>query len=253
MDTSDSAGQSGQDTGLEEMDSFIRGARAAGGSTSSYASASSSANTNSVSSISKQIRKIKNAAAAPRMLGQHNTCRTVSYGYLTNTESNNNEDHHYKLAHFRELYDKKLNISTSFDPSSLMCVNCHDSPHHILETACRSKPAAFVLTDQCFPAALPAAAEKDCLSIIRVEDATIDDLVATFMRMFRGCYIAIGSIIVMNSLNHLGRVGTAAYAEDLVDALNTIRHTFGGQVRVVHGYPICTANIIDPVTIRALV
>ena len=54
-------------------------------------------------------------------------------------------------------------------------------------------------------------------------------------------------------MNHLGRVGTAAYAEDLVDALNTIRHTFGGQVRVVHGYPICTTNIVDPVTIRALV
>ena len=134
-----------------------------------------------------------------------------------------------------------------------MCSNCHDSPHHTLETAGRSKPAAFVLTDQCFPAALPAAAEKDCLSIIRVEDATIDDLVATFMRMFRRCGIAIGSIIVMSSLNHLGRVGTAAYAEDLVDALNTIRHTFGGQVRVVHGYPICTTNIVDPVTIRALV
>ena len=35
--------------------------------------------------------------------------------------------------------------------------------------------------------------------------------------------------------------------------MNTIRHTFGGQVRVVHGYPICTTNIVDPVTIRALV
>ena len=70
---------------------------------------------------------------------------------------------------------------------------------------------------------------------------------------FRGCDIAIGSIIVMSLLNHLGRVGTAAYAEDLVDALNTIRHTFGGQVRVVHGYPICTTNIVNPVTIRALV
>ena len=59
--------------------------RSCGGSTSSYASASSSAISNSVSSISKQIRKIKNAAAAPRILGQHDTCRTVSYGYLANT------------------------------------------------------------------------------------------------------------------------------------------------------------------------
>ena len=62
-----------------------------------------------------------------------------------------------------------------------MCGNCSSSPHHILETAGRSKPAAFVLTDQCFQAALPAIAEKDCLAIIRVEDAAIGDLVATFI------------------------------------------------------------------------
>ena len=76
---------------------------------------------------------------------------------------------------------------------------------------------------------------------------------ASFMRMSRGCDIAIGSVIVMNSLNHLGRVGTAAYAEDLVDAMNTFRQTFSGQVRVVHGYPVFATPIIDPVTIRELV
>ena len=48
---------------------------------------------------------------------------------------------------------------------------------------------------------------------------------------------------------HLGRVGTAAYA----DAMNTFRQTFSGQVRVVHGYPVFATPIIDPVTIRELV
>ena len=108
------------DAGLEGMDNFIRGTRAAGGSISSYASASSSAAPNSISSISKQICKINNTAAVLRILGQHDTCRTISYGYLATSESSKNEDQLYKMAHFRELYDIKLNISTSFDLSLLM-------------------------------------------------------------------------------------------------------------------------------------
>ena len=55
-------------------------------------------------------------------------------------------------------------------------------PHHILLKDSHSKPSAFILTDQCFPAALSAAGGKECLAIIRVEDATINDLVTTFMR-----------------------------------------------------------------------
>ena len=76
---------------------------------------------------------------------------------------------------------------------------------------------------------------------------------STFMRMSRGCDIAIGSVVIISSLNHLGRVGTAAYAEDLVDALHTFRQTFSGQIRAVHGFPISASKITDQFTIRALV
>ena len=70
--------------------------------------------------------------------------------------------------------------------------------------------------------------------------------------MSKGCDIGIGSVVIMSSLNHLGRVGTAAYAEDLVAALQLLRTTFGGQVRVLHGYPLPTVTITDQVTIRGL-
>ena len=110
---------------------------------------------------------------------------------------------------------------------------------------------AFILSDQCFPAALPATEGGDCLAIIRVEDATLGDLVSTFMRMSCGCDIAIRSVIIISSLNHLGRVSTAAYDEDLVDVIHNFRQTFSGQIRVVHGFP--TTKISDQVTIRALV
>ena len=209
MDTStgeNAESQGAGRTGPEGMDTLIKEARSSSSSISSFASASSATTLAAPNSISQQIRKIKNAAAAPRILGQHDTCRTVSYGYLATTDTAGDEDHRYKMAHYRELYDKKLNIATSFDPSSLMCGNCCGGPHHILLKDGRSKPSAFILTDQCFPAALSAGGGKECLAIIRVEDATINDLVTTFMRLTRGCDIAIGSVILLNSLNHLGRV-----------------------------------------------
>ena len=189
-------------------------------------------------------------AAAPRILGQHTTCRTTSYGSLLSTDAAKSSDQRYRMAHFRELYDKKVNISTSFNPNMLLCGNCPGGQHHILKNYGHSKSVAFILSDQCFPAALLSSGEGDCLAIIRVEDAT---LVSTFMRMSRSCDIAIGSVVSISSLNHLGRVGTTAYADDQVDALHTFRQTFSSQIRAVHGFPISTTKITDQFTIRALV
>ena len=92
----------------------------------------------------------------------------------------------------------------------------------------------------------------NCVVIIRVEDASLSDL-STFMRLTRGCDLGIVSVLLISSMNHLGRVGTAAYAEDLVSAFHNIQTTFGGQIRALHGYPISTENVwVDQLTIRSL-
>ena len=75
----------------------------------------------SSTTLSVQIRKLKNAATAPRILGGGSIIRTTSYGSLLIDDSSNNR---YKLAHLRELYDQKLNVLSSFDPASLTCSNC---------------------------------------------------------------------------------------------------------------------------------
>ena len=254
MDTLDSSGQvEGTMPGSSSMAAALQHGTLRSGSVSSYSSAVLPSPGTSLTSISQHIRKIKNAAAAPRILGQHTTCRTTSYGSLLSTELAESLDQRYRMAHFRELYDKKVNISTSFDPNTLLYGNCSGGQHHILKNNGRSKPVAFILSDQCFPAALPASREGDCLAVIGVEDAILGDLVSTFMHMSRGCNIAIGSVVIFSSLNHLGRVGTAAYAEDLVDALHTFRQTFSSQIRAVHGFPISMTKISDQFTIRALV
>ena len=47
-------------------------------------------------------------------------------------------------------------------------------------------------------------------------------------------------------------MGAAAYAEDLVSAFHNIETTFGGQIRALHGYPVCADTVSNQLTIRAL-
>jgi hypothetical protein len=55
-------------------------------------------------------------------------------------------------AVFKSFFNKKQNVSFSFDPSTLTCGNCSGETHSILD-----KTSVFVLADQCFPAVLAAA------------------------------------------------------------------------------------------------
>jgi hypothetical protein len=48
----------------------------------------------------------------------------------------------------------------------------------------------------------------------------------------------VGTVVVLSSVSHLGRVGTAAYAADMVRALGRIHGVFGKSVRTVHGFPL---------------
>ena len=201
------------------------------------------------SSLAAQIRQLKNAATAPRIIGGHGTARTSNYSSLVQPD-----DSRHKLAEQRELYDQKVNVATSFNPASLTCHNCAGGPHQVLTAAGSSvsSPTCFVLSDQNFPPALPGNGIDNCVAVIRVEDATLRDLVSTFMRLTRGCDLGVGSVVLLSSLNHLGRVGTAAYAEDLVAAFLEFRATFGGQIRALHGFAINSEPLTDQLTIRSL-
>ena len=122
------------------------------GTTSGTASGSGVAQTSTI--LSTQIQKLKNAATAPRILGGGTIIRTTNYGSLITDDGTNNR---CRLAHLRELYDQKLNVSTSFDPSSLSCSNCSSGPHQIIPLSGKghSFPACFILSHQNFPPALP--------------------------------------------------------------------------------------------------
>jgi hypothetical protein len=78
----------------------------------------------------------------------------------------------------------------------------------------------------------------DCLAIILIENAHPGELVAAFLDLNRGYDVPIGTVVVLSCLSHLGRVGTAAYAADIVRAFGRVHGAFGKNVRTVHGFPL---------------
>ena len=96
---------------------------------------------------------------------------------------------------------------------------------------------AFVLTDQHFIASAPATTPgEQCLKIIRVENATLWDLLNTFKELIgeRDLGVPVGSVILLGSASHLASVGTAVYAEELVLVFRSLYQLLEGEVYILH-------------------
>jgi len=85
-----------------------------------------------------------------------------------------------------------------------------------------------------------------------VEDGTLSDILSSFRKTIGKVKLPVGSVILISSLSHLARVGTAAYAADLQATLCTIEEDYGNRVRAVHGIPVLAENIEDLSTVRAM-
>ena len=119
------------------------------------------------------IKKLRNAAMNPRHLGWSGEAAVLE-PLVANNSINKG------ACFYRHIYDAKLNISFSFEPRSLTCQACESNPHHILGDVYQL--ACFILSDQCFPAVLPAKSGHLCPAIIRVEDGTLADVWACFLK-----------------------------------------------------------------------
>jgi hypothetical protein len=116
------------------------------------------------------------------------------------------------------------------------------------------EPKCFILSEQCFPPALPTGGGEgvDCTAIIIIENARPYELAGVFLDLVRGFDVPVGTVVVLSSVSHLGRNGTAAYAGDIVAAMSRIREAYGRNVRVVHGFPVIGRGLVDDSTIRGL-
>jgi hypothetical protein len=145
----------------------------------------------------------------------------------------------------------KKTVSYSFDPVPLVCKGCTvNHARNVWKIKGREDdPApsgeAFMLTDQSYPPVLPCSGEQKCVKIIRREDASIMDLANELIGLVRG-----KSIVLMHSLSHMARVGTEAYAEDILVATSKIKAVLGQQIEVVPLPHLFVAGCTDPLAIR---
>jgi hypothetical protein len=71
----------------------------------------------------------------------------------------------------------------SFNPVTWKCTACPSS-HSIFEANAKGGRTVIVLADQNFPAVLPSS-ENRCLSIIRLDQGRLDELIDLFLKIAR--------------------------------------------------------------------
>ena len=73
----------------------------------------------------------------------------------------------------------------------------------------------LILSDQNFPAALPVS-DGLCISVLRIEHSALSELSDMAAELLRSGSLPKGSLVMIVSVSHLARVGTATYCQDLV-------------------------------------
>ena len=130
-------------------------------------------------------------------------------------------------------------LSCSFDPATLVCITC-ESEHKLLEGG--EGTECFCLTDQNFIATLPGSESKDCLKIIRIENASLIELANIFLEILEGKNVKPGTCVLVSSLSYLAKVGAAAYAAEWRVCVNMLTCKWAG-ILVCPVFPIHSSAI----------
>ena len=159
----------------------------------------------------------------------------------------NKNDSRSGTMHRRFLFDRKQNISFSFNPATMQC-ECCNTPHSVISVKTGD---VFALTDQNFPPVLPTTDGK-CIRIIRVENGSLVELAETFLKTVSGWSVGVGSVVILSSVTRLAQIGLAGYAAEMVRATKLILASMAGGVTVKAGPAVLLDGCNDPSLLRSL-
>ena len=206
-----------------------------------------------------RARKLKQMAAN-RLGATFGVGRGVSVGSGNPAGFGTGDMRAYKVQNYH-CAEKGLNVSFSIarpeaGSDRMCCLGCTDEHSFADRMAGEGLPVLVILSDQAFPAVLPAAGAL-CPIIMRVEDGTISEIVDVFMdRLKAFCSphgsLPPGSVILLGSLSHLRARGVADYAESLVGAAHRLGSKTGSNVDVVPLVFVPMQGIADGCVIRDL-
>jgi len=150
-------------------------------------------------------------------------------------------------------YSAKRNVSFSFDVPGLLCRVCSDNPHAVMtsyNSTSEGPRSILILGDQSSPANLPGE-EGTCIPVMRVESATLKEIVNQFLAVTRNFTMQPGSYIVLSSGTQLSTSGLESYLTDFREVSGWIHDRFRGEVELVPGPPFLMAGSTCPQLIRS--
>jgi len=154
------------------------------------------------------------------------------------------------VKRYRE--EPPMNMTLSFDPSSLICVGCTKRGPHSVAGLDDGKPIVLVACDQSFPPVLFSKDEESCIAVMRIEDGGIKEISYAVADLFAKINLPEGSVILLGSVSALAKMGTIPYAEELVRSIRIIGEKLGGRVSVHPFVPIPICGINNSRVIRSI-
>jgi hypothetical protein len=127
-------------------------------------------------------------------------------------------------------------VSMTFDPNKMTCVICTNE-HAIVG----KKPVTVFFSDQNFCATLPCH-NNDCLSIVRMEDATLPELINLSVELFGDVKFPEGSVFLYGTASYLSRVGTGIYAKEWLTVISNAERIWPG-VRICPLIPLILSTV----------
>ncbi len=97
-------------------------------------------------------------------------------------------------ANMCSMEEKRIS-SVSFDPISGRCYTCLNGDHRAW-VARDGGPICVVLSDQHFPANIPADSDGECMRILRIENGTLTEIFDELLRLVPKEGLPKGSVIL---------------------------------------------------------
>jgi hypothetical protein len=121
---------------------------------------------------------------------------------------------------YKEDFSSLSVSSMSLNPVTWKCSVC-PSNHSVFDANEKGGRCVIVLVDQNFPAVLPSS-ENRCLSIIRLDQGSLDDLIDLFVNITRQVTVPPCSVVLFGSLTSLSKVGLQSYASACINGRRRI-------------------------------
>jgi hypothetical protein len=162
-------------------------------------------------------------------------------------------DDRIQLTNITHDLKNRRSLTLSFDPDSGECNSCL-AGRRPAWTGQNGEPICVVVTDQNFPACLPArTAGKECVRVIRSEDSSLQALTHALADAIGKIRLPKNSVVLLGSLSHLSTSGTEHYLNDWIRSRWWIRERLGEDICVLPLVPIWFEGLYSRYIIRSTV